>query len=751
MKLILIIIVVLLIFSNLISQEFEINKLDEIAYAQGYTTSDGIQIIDNNLYYMSHNGLEIYELNPDNSITKISMLTIPKPLSMVIYGQYCFISAGDNLVSSVIPGYQIQLYKIDISDVTNPIIADQIVCNEIGEHYKIFSIGNHLIVNWIIYNSGTPTDIYYDFYALPELNYIGQIISDNFYKPINDSLLVKQDDNILTTVQYNTPNEFEVIGTTDVSTYLDDGGYYEHFKTISDTIVSAINLKNVTFWDVNNPSDWQYVSRFTLPENVQISGYKQYSIVNENIVIFTSSNIIRLLDISNIINPVEVDYLFNETPWGKGSCDNFGSNLYVSTVTDGIQHYIIENNTLDYDNSYFEHSRFSIGDIYNNNLITSMLKGGYYLFDIADPLNPLELGMSFENSYYELLNDLGNWIVLRNFDDFRFEIYDMTDPINPSLRNFITYNNPEDLSWAVCVDDDFDGNSLYICNFESKCLRKFDLTEPGEAIELLEYQLPISLNSLSISNSFCYATYGSSPCNLQVIDGLDNNNPNLVNEILNFSENLYIDVNGGFLKSLCVLDPDKVAKIYSLENPLQPTIYFVPQWGNSLDIRNDLIFARFDYLVAVYENRSNSTEPIAVFNGLNYIYNIELFEMENIKYILTQEWANIGLFEYTYVPSSTEVVLPNPEDAISNYPNPFNPETNIVFSLPKDGEVQLEIFNIKGQKIKTLLHDQIEAGEHSITWNGEDAAGKKVSSGIYLYKLKVNDDKEMINKCILLK
>jgi len=88
---------------------------------------------------------------------------------------------------------------------------------------------------------------------------------------------------------------------------------------------------------------------------------------------------------------------------------------------------------------------------------------------------------------------------------------------------------------------------------------------------------------------------------------------------------------------------------------------------------------------------------------------------------------------------------------LQNHPNPFNPLTTISFNLPEASESQLEIYNIKGQKIKTLLHDQIEAGEHSIVWNGEDAAGKKVSSGIYLYKLKVNDDKEMINKCILLK
>ena len=88
---------------------------------------------------------------------------------------------------------------------------------------------------------------------------------------------------------------------------------------------------------------------------------------------------------------------------------------------------------------------------------------------------------------------------------------------------------------------------------------------------------------------------------------------------------------------------------------------------------------------------------------------------------------------------------------LTNHPNPFNPETNIVFSLPEAGVVQLDIYNIKGQKIRSLLNNQISAGEHSIVWNGEDDSGKKVSSDVYLYKLKVNGKIEAVKKCLLLK
>jgi len=88
---------------------------------------------------------------------------------------------------------------------------------------------------------------------------------------------------------------------------------------------------------------------------------------------------------------------------------------------------------------------------------------------------------------------------------------------------------------------------------------------------------------------------------------------------------------------------------------------------------------------------------------------------------------------------------------LSNYPNPFNPTTIIEFSIQNNSNIELSIHNIKGQKIKSLLSDQMSVGEHSIVWNGEDASGKKVSSGVYLYKLKVNGKTEAVKKCLLLK
>jgi len=88
---------------------------------------------------------------------------------------------------------------------------------------------------------------------------------------------------------------------------------------------------------------------------------------------------------------------------------------------------------------------------------------------------------------------------------------------------------------------------------------------------------------------------------------------------------------------------------------------------------------------------------------------------------------------------------------LNNYPNPFNPTTTINFSLQSNTEVELTVYNIKGQKIKTLIKNEFIKGTHSIIWNGDDESGKNVSSGVYFYKLNVNGKTEAMKKCLLLK
>jgi hypothetical protein len=99
--------------------------------------------------------------------------------------------------------------------------------------------------------------------------------------------------------------------------------------------------------------------------------------------------------------------------------------------------------------------------------------------------------------------------------------------------------------------------------------------------------------------------------------------------------------------------------------------------------------------------------------------------IDNIK-IVTGSATGVDDGSDSYIPVS--VLYPN-------YPNPFNPETTIRFAVAQKSEVELDIYNLKGQKVKTLADGLYNTGNHSLVWNGKDDKGINVASGIYFYKL----------------
>jgi|GEM_PF-2830465 len=94
-------------------------------------------------------------------------------------------------------------------------------------------------------------------------------------------------------------------------------------------------------------------------------------------------------------------------------------------------------------------------------------------------------------------------------------------------------------------------------------------------------------------------------------------------------------------------------------------------------------------------------------------------------------------FELTVTPKTTgqTALLPTKYELYQNLPNPFNPQTLIKYDLPQAANVRLEVFNILGQKVNTLVDRYEAAGPKSALWDGTDAKGAKVASGVYLYKI----------------
>ena len=93
----------------------------------------------------------------------------------------------------------------------------------------------------------------------------------------------------------------------------------------------------------------------------------------------------------------------------------------------------------------------------------------------------------------------------------------------------------------------------------------------------------------------------------------------------------------------------------------------------------------------------------------------------------------------THGPVNATVVVPMSHALEQNYPNPFNPETRISFSLKEAGRVNLTVFNVRGEVVRTLASGQMDAGAHMVVWDGRNDAGQTMPSGMYIYTLRVNN------------
>ncbi len=112
--------------------------------------------------------------------------------------------------------------------------------------------------------------------------------------------------------------------------------------------------------------------------------------------------------------------------------------------------------------------------------------------------------------------------------------------------------------------------------------------------------------------------------------------------------------------------------------------------------------------------------------------------------------GNLAKFNQNITTSATPATEPVSFKLKQNYPNPFNPSTRISYSLERSSNVSITVYNMLGEKIKTLVNGTRNAGSHTVVWNGTDQMGAQVSSGVYLYRLTA-DQRSVTQKMTLIK
>jgi len=188
------------------------------------------------------------------------------------------------------------------------------------------------------------------------------------------------------------------------------------------------------------------------------------------------------------------------------------------------------------------------------------------------------------------------------------------------------------------------------------------------------------------------------------------------------------DIDGVFLKWTTGIEVDVQA--WTLTRKISPGGIFEPLPSSPIPARSGNVNG-----LQTYFHLDNTAVA-----GLTYEYALAPISNNNLPLTVQPLSSNI-----TFIPTGTTNIPP--VSLHQNIPNPFNPDTKISFDLTQDAHVKLAIYNVLGQEVRVLVNEQRGAGSYKESWNGTDAGGRVLSSGIYFYRLAAGpfqDSKKML-------
>ena len=193
---------------------------------------------------------------------------------------------------------------------------------------------------------------------------------------------------------------------------------------------------------------------------------------------------------------------------------------------------------------------------------------------------------------------------------------------------------------------------------------------------------------------------------------------------------------------------------YNIEDK---SMTFMNQWEYSFiyGIHNRII-SFYDHQTHITEYRTLRDGQIVTIGEKKDFKNVEqTYFFFNVGKMVQVSWGGVWVYdiEFTEHVSETDTVVVNEGSRLlGNFPNPFNPYTSIRYQVSgiEPENVRIDVFNIRGQLVKTLINEIKEVGEHTVTWYGVDQTGNSVSSGVYFYRMETNTVTE-IRRMVLIK
>lgn len=540
------------------------------------------------------------------------------------------------------------------------------------------------------------------------------------------------------------------------------------------TCTYMYQTSSIDILDITNPSApvevTSYMQGGEFEFDLYVSGNNAYSCLNGKF---------EITDFTNPSNPIEV-----------GSCPIAAGSTISDLSVVGQYVYIIGEsglqivNVIDPGNPYVETEGYNPGKAtavsVNNGY--AYLANGMYSLEILDITNPQSIQLAS-------VKDIPYWI---NNVFVANDIAYVVDDIGLYLVNVSNLNNPQIIgnytTPGLSRDVVTEGNYAYVADGESG-LKIIDVSNPSNLALVGSCNTPGDANHLVVIGNFAYMADG--PGGLQIIDISNPAIPHIVGESL---PNGY-----GFASDICIIGDyacisvlQNGMKIIDISDPANPFIVAGYSSG-SMDqaegickINENTVCLADGWNGLHIIDISDPTNPVLIYNyhtnflgydlylqaqtvgdyiyAINWSdYNIEILNISDLTnpilagryvapynnprgcFVVDNGETNRIYLADTY---SMQILTTSPllsveeepkhqsQSFLQNYPNPFNQSTTFIFSLPSAGYVNINIYNIMGEKIATLIEEDLQEGDHQIKWNGTDDAGNSLPGGVYFCTLK---------------
>jgi len=408
---------------------------------------------------------------------------------------------------------------------------------------------------------------------------------------------------------------------------------------------------------------------------------------------------------------------------------------------------------------------------------------GFAILDLADPLAPVELGRYTYDQYAQALGAkiVGSLAYLAFGSTGDFRILDITDPATPLCLGILP---TEDIATAVDVTENMaertSAKLACIANQDAGCV-VVDVNDPTAPKQLAQISTPGLVSGVAISGLYAYV--GVTTGSLRVIDL---SAPQQIAEVghLTFGHRVlgiaaqypyvYLACADAGVRLVDVTDPTAPVEVGFFQTGYlawairiwDDTIY-VSDWENGFWIlRNELISIPlfFQNLSATRQSAGcrlswrtsqlSGLERFTIWRDIGtgdrvvvgrtkahdpgqYSYQDPNAPATGVSYWIEGNRAD-GTSDW-FGPATAPPATPTAAVEFHCWPNPFNPTTTFEFAIPHPGPARLEVTDLRGFRLDTLWEGWTTGGSHTVTWNGRDAGGRPVATGVYLAQLIGSD------------